>query len=180
MELTRRDALAALASGGIVVGGGATALTLEDATVDDGAEPTPVSVVETLDATARVVYPSALSNVGEFVETYSVARIEERPAYHEGVRAAVRALDGYTRVHSDRDRFADLSTAAREVQLQRMGVETAEPDPEGTAAERIRYYVVNELLFALYSSPTGGKLVGIENPQGHPGGTESYQRGPRE
>jgi hypothetical protein len=42
----------------------------------------------------------------------------------------------------------------------------------------VRYYVVNELLLALYASPTGGELVGIENPQGHPGGTASYQQGP--
>jgi hypothetical protein len=43
----------------------------------------------------------------------------------------------------------------------------------------VRYYVVNELLYALYTSPTGGELVGIENPQGHPGGHESYQHEPR-
>ena len=42
-------------------------------------------------------------------------------------------------------------------------------------SDRVRFFVVNELLFALYSSPTGGSLVGIENPVGHPGGTESYQ-----
>jgi len=45
---------------------------------------------------------------------------------------------------------------------------------------RVRYYLVNDLLFALYSSPTGGKLVGIENPQGHPGGTGSYQQPPND
>jgi hypothetical protein len=60
-----------------------------------------------------------------------------------------------------------------------MGVHTADEDPDGTTAERIRFYVVNELLFALYASPAGGRLVGIENPQGHPGGAESYRRGPR-
>jgi hypothetical protein len=61
-----------------------------------------------------------------------------------------------------------------------LGVRTAEPDPDGTDVERVRYYVVNELLFALYSSPTGGELVGLENPQGHPGGIDSYRRGPDE
>ncbi|MEA5408870.1 hypothetical protein VB773_15715 [Haloarculaceae archaeon H-GB2-1] len=58
-------------------------------------------------------------------------------------------------------------------------MKTAEPNPDGTTAERVRYYLVNEPLYALYASPTGGTLVGIENPQGHPGGTESYQRGPQ-
>jgi len=179
MELSRRDALAALAGAGVAVGGGAMVLDREEVAFEDEG-PAPAAVVETLVATARLVYPSAVSNVEEFVETYSVARIEARPAYREGVRAAVTALDGYTRVHSDEGRFADLSAAAREVQLQRMGVKTAEPVPEGTTAERIRYYVINELLYALYTSPTGGKLVGIENPQGYPGGSDSYQRGPLE
>jgi hypothetical protein len=179
MELSRRDALAALAGAGVVVGGGAFVLEPEEVTFEDEG-PTPPDVVETLVATAQVVYPSAVTNLDEFVETYSVARVEARPAYREGVRATVTALDGYTRVHSDEERFADLSAAGREVQLQRMGVKSAEPDPRGTTAERIRYYVVNELLYALYTSPTGGKLVGIENPQGYPGGSDSYQRGPPE
>jgi hypothetical protein len=59
-----------------------------------------------------------------------------------------------------------------------MNADTLEPDPRGSDEQRVRYFVVNELLFALYASPTGGELVGIENPQGHPGGIQSYQRGP--
>jgi hypothetical protein len=178
MELSRRDALAALTCGGIVLGGGAAVLARDEVEFEDPG-PSPVAVVETLDAVAELVYPSELSNVTGFVEDYSLTRIDARPAYREGVREAVDALDGYTRVHSEADRFAALSAAGREVQLQRMGVKTAEPAPDGTTAERVRYFVVNELLFALYSSPTGGELVGIENPQGYPGGTGSYQRGPQ-
>jgi hypothetical protein len=181
MELSRRDALAALSSAGIVVGGGAAviardALSFEDETDGPGA----AAVVETLDSIARIVYPSDLDGIGEFVESYSATRIDARPPYAAGVRAAVDALDDYTRVHADADRFVALSRNGQESQLRRMGVRSAEPDPTGTTAERVRYYVVNELLFALYSSPTGGRLVGIENPQGHPGGTDSYQRGPPE
>jgi hypothetical protein len=43
----------------------------------------------------------------------------------------------------------------------------------------VRYYVVDELLYAFYASPVGGGMAGIENPPGYPGGTESYQEGPR-
>jgi len=71
----------------------------------------------------------------------------------------------------------DLSVADRDSLLREVGADTAPPDPDGTNAERVRFYVVNELLYALYTSPTGGELVGIENPQGHPGGTDTYQRG---
>ena len=60
--------------------------------------------------------------------------------------------------------------------LRGIGVETADPVPDGTLTERVRFYLVNDLLFAFYASPTGGRLVGIENPIGHPGGIESYQR----
>jgi len=183
MELSRRDALAALSSAGIVVGGGAAvlardAISFEEESEDGG--PDASDVIDTLDAVAEIVYPSDLDGIGEFVESYSATRIDERPSYAAGVREAVAALDDYTRVHADAERFVSLSREAQEAQLRRMGVETAEPAPDGTAAERIRFYVVNELLYALYSSPTGGRLVGIENPQGHPGGTDSYQRGPRE
>jgi hypothetical protein len=59
-----------------------------------------------------------------------------------------------------------------------MGVDLVDPDPDGFSAERVRFYLVNELLYALYSSPTGGTLLGLENPQGYPGGSESYQQGP--
>jgi hypothetical protein len=181
MELSRRDALAALSSAGIVVGGGAAVLARDAISFEEDTDgPSAVSVIETLDAVARIVYPSALDGVGEFVESYSATRIDERPAYAAGVRESVASLDDYTRVHADADRFVALPREKQEIQLQRMGVESAEPAPDGTTAERIRYYLVNELLFALYSSPTGGRLVGIENPQGHPGGTDSYQRGPPE
>ena len=76
-------------------------------------------------------------------------------------------------------RVVDLPPADRDALLDQMSVDVADPDPDGVDRERVRYYVVNELLFALYATPTGGKLVGIENPQGYPGGTASYQRGPK-
>ena len=74
--------------------------------------------------------------------------------------------------------FDALDPDRRDQLLREMGVDTADEAPDGTDAERVRYYLVNDLLLALYASPTGGGLVGIENPQGHPGGTDSYQRGP--
>jgi hypothetical protein len=36
------------------------------------------------------------------------------------------------------------------------------------------------MLYALFTSPTGSELVGIENPTGHPGGYESLTRLPEE
>ncbi|WP_135826304.1 gluconate 2-dehydrogenase subunit 3 family protein [Halorussus ruber] len=186
MELTRRDALAALAASGVAVG---TAAVLDDDLADafDGdasdasggpSDSAPEERMATLLAIADVVYPSRLSGVEEFVRTYALGRVEDRESYREGMVQALSTLDDYARTWHDAE-FRELDPETRESVLDQMGADTADPDPEGGDSARVRYYLVNELLYALYSSPTGGKLVGIENPQGHPGGTGSYQRGPR-
>lgn len=189
MELTRRDALAALAGGSVVGGGGAVAVgrTGETASgarskADDGSSTTADAafraVRDPLVAAAHVVYPEEITGIATFVETYTLGRIEERAEYRNGVQRAVAAVNDRAESWYG-GRYASLDAETRDAVLREMGTDTAEPDPEGSTAERVRYYVVNELLYALYTSPTGGKLVGLENPQGHPGGHESYQHGPR-
>jgi hypothetical protein len=183
MELSRRDALAALAAGGVAVGGGAA---LYDATTDDGsassADPSDGTEGgvghherETLVAVADVVYPSAVTGTREFVETYLEGRTVERPDYAAGAAEAVAKLDDLGESWHG-SRFIDLEEGSRERLLREVGADTADPDPDGSPAERVRYYLVNELLYALYTSPTGGELVGIANPRGHSGGVETYQR----
>lgn len=196
MKLTRRDALAALTVGGVAVGIGATVpdyeradTSTEDATPAESSVPDPSEMVEpptefddhereTLLAVARVVYPSVVTGVDPFVITYLDGRTTER-GYAAGVVEAVEKLDGLGQ-NWYHGRFVELDRETQERLLREVGADTADPDPEGSPAERVRYYLVNELLFALYASPTGGELVGIENPQGHPGGLASYQRGPPE
>ena len=193
MELTRRDAVAALASAGIV-GGGALAAASRDSVEPspdsrDGvesapdageSEPTPIDDDDLgiLVAAAEVLYPSGVEGVETFVETFVRGRAAEDPDHAAGVADAAAYLDEWTNAWFDAN-FPALDVDRREEALERVGVEAADPDPDGTDVERVRYFVVNELLYALYTSPTGGELVGIENPQGHPGGTGSYQRGPR-
>jgi hypothetical protein len=173
MELTRRDAVAAL---GALGAGTAGAGCLQEAATSD-AEASDESVQEALVAAAAVLYPSAVGGIDAFVETFLAGRLDEG-AHAEGVRAAVDALERRAESWYG-DRFAALDVDDRDSLLQEAGVDAADEDPNGTTAEQIRYYVVNELLMALYSSPTGGELVGIENPQGHAGGLDSYQRGPQ-
>jgi hypothetical protein len=182
MELTRRDALAALAASGVAVGTGAVLTDDAEELFDTNPfaeEPSPEAHLNSLLAVAGVVYPAELSGVEEFVRTYVLGRTEDRQSYREGMVEALSTLDEYARTWHDAD-FRKLDDGTQESVLDQMGVDTDDPDPEGGDAQRVRYYIVNELLYALYSSPTGGELVGIENPQGHPGGTESYRRGPRE
>lgn len=192
--LTRRDALTALAVAGIA-GGGAYAVSRDsdDAGGDDsdengdgaGTEPPDQSLPDPIDehhlerlvAAAEVLYPSELDGIEPFVAEFVRGRATAQPDHAEGIADAVTYLDDWTESWFD-DAFAALEPEDRESALDQMGVREADPDPDGSDPERVRYFVVNELLFALYASPTGGELVGIENPQGHPGGIESYQRAP--
>jgi hypothetical protein len=181
MKLTRRDAVAALVGAGVIGGAGAAALARDGFQADsnaangegEGAE----AVVAALVGTARAVYPSDVENVAAFVETYAATKLDRRPEFRAGAADALSDLDAEARITFDA-RFAALDPVESETVLRRTGAETAEPDPEGTTAEQVRYCFVNEVLYALYGSPTGGELVGIENPQGHPGGTDSYRRRP--
>ena len=196
MELTRRDALVALAGGGTAVGTGAVLSGEFEGANPFADDPTLEDRMDALLAVARIVYPSELSGVEEFVRTYVLGRVEDReaqiasdterggttrenrPDYREGMVEALATLDEYAESWFDDD-FLGLDAETRETLLDQMGVDTARPNPDGSDPDRVRYYLVNELLYALYTSPTGGELVGIENPQGHPGGTASYQRGSR-
>jgi hypothetical protein len=178
MELTRRDAVAALAAigGASTAAYGYTRLQGKAEEAPDQTGPSDEHVVETMTAVAEVVYPSELSGIGPFVEEFLTARLAEE-AHAAGIREAITVLDEHTETWYD-ERFTALPAVARENALEALGADAVDEHPSGSTAERVRYYVVNELLLALYSSPTGGRLVGIENPQGHPGGTDSYQQGP--
>jgi hypothetical protein len=178
MKLTRRDAVAALAAAGVAVGGGGAVLLADESDdTDDAVGPVDEDDLATLVAAAEVLYPSAVENVEAFVTRYVEGRAADRPDHASGVAASAGYLREYARSWHD-ETFGALDPDGRTAALREMGADTADPDPDGSDVERVRYYVVNELLFALYASPTGSALVGLENPQGYPGGTDSYQRGP--
>lgn len=182
MELSRRDALGALSTVGVSLGAG-TALLAEswrnqsegDARPDPG-EPFGEHERQTMVLIARVVYPSAVTGIEPFVSTYLDRRTAARPAVARGIAETVSTLDKLGRDWYG-GAFVDLGVDTGDRLLRAVGAETADADPAGTTAERVRYHLVNELLFAFYASPTGARLVGLENPQGHPGGVASYQRG---
>lgn len=186
MELSRRDALAAIAAMGA---GGAAATYLQghsagpgspDASDGDAADdadlPDDQQVLDVMVAIAEVVYPTAVEGIEPFVETVLAGRLE-RPDHGRHLRATVGKLDDLA-VEWHGDRVSELDVGTRDQLLREVGADTADEAPDGSTSQRVRYYVVNELLLALYASPTGGELVGIENPQGHAGGTDSYQHGP--
>lgn len=170
-ELDRRDVLKALGAAGVTVGGGAALMEwTADEQFDDHDR-------RTLHAVAQTVYPSELQGIETFVDGFVSGRVEADAERADALADAVTTLDDYSREWEDSP-FRELDVVTRDETLRAMGVDIADPDPVGTPRERVRYYLVNELLYGLYSSPTGGELVGLENPQGHPGGTGSYQRPP--
>lgn len=178
-ELTRRDAIVALASAGVVAGGSALTWHALDETADEGEPMFTEHDRELLDTVATVVYPSSVTGIPEFVETYVVGRISDQPDRLAGLVDSLDYLDSYAKEWYGAP-YLDLTDTRQETVLSAMGANVSEPDPEGSDVEQFRFYVVNELLYALYTSPTGGELLGLENPQGHPGGTESYRHGPPE
>ena len=180
MELTRRDAAAALAAVGATGGLALAARNRDEGSADGGGEdalPDETTVRASMTAVAAVLYPSEVDGVEAFVDRFLDGRLDGSPHAH-GVRATVGDLDDAARSWHGAP-VAELPESDRDRLLREVGADVADEVPDGTLAERTRYYVVNELLLALYASPTGGELVGLENPQGHPGGTESYRRGPR-
>lgn len=169
MQLTRRDALIALAAGGITVSAALETDAVEGELTD--------SDVETLVHLAEVLYPSAVEPTTEFVETYVVGRYRSDAERVAGLKTALQAVRRTSRTETGRSLGA-LDVDTRDGVLRATGGDRAYPDPEGTTAQRIRYYVINDLLYALYTTPKGGELVGNPNPTGYPGGTEAYQHGP--
>ena len=192
MRLSRRDALAALAGLG-AVGGGAALVELGERgppVADDDADSDTATgeaerrtaevddeALAVLVAAAETLYPSEVEGHATFVETYVAGRVERDPDHRAGLVSAVAELDAVARDWHG-DGFPDLARETRDRLLRDLGVDAADPDPEGSISDRLRFYVVNDLLYAFYTSPAGGKLAGIENPTGYPGGIQSYQRGP--
>lgn len=175
-RLTRRDALAALVAGGLGLGGSAVI-------VSEGVDDAPLEgdlgddAMETLVAVAEAVYPSAVQVEDSFVSTYVRGLPSDRRA---GMVEAVEALDDGARRLTG-SQFAALPSASkRRSVLRRLGVDRARSAPDGTPPERILYHLVNSLLYALFSSPRGGDLVGIENPAGYPGGYGAFSRTPND
>lgn len=175
VRFTRRDALAAAAVGG---GGAAVALATEfndDAPSAASTARLTDASVTTAHAVATVVSPSAVDVTEQFVGTYLAGLSPDRT---DGVVRAVDALDERARAQYG-VAFARLSAVERETLLRELGVDRVASDADGTVAERVRYSLVNELLYALLTAPTGSRLFGVDNPVGHPGGFEGYQREPK-
>jgi hypothetical protein len=167
MKLTRRDALigcaAGVAGGSVLAAATGERASAPEPTVDGALE---AGEVATLLRLAEVVYPDEVTASVGFLEGYVGTRA---PSHVEAIRRAIRDLDGAARSRYG-SRFGELSAGRRETVLWDLGVDTVTPAPTGTVPARVRYHLVNGLLYALFTSPRGSRLFGFENPIGYPGG----------
>lgn len=166
MELSRRDALAALGAAGATAAAGCGSLFSGG---EDTDTPGTAPEMETLVALAEVLYPLDAEPTVDFVETYLLGRVVDEELYREDLASGVETLDGLADDEFSRP-FGELSPAERKRLVQRTDLRSGESVPDGSAVERVNYHLIDELLFAFYSSPVGGELVGNTNPGGFPGG----------
>lgn len=90
------------------------------------------------------------------------------------MKQTISDLNGYT-VDANGEPFYEISSGSEKISiLSSLGVENAKSDSTGGIPSRVRYYLVNGLLYALFTTPKGSKLVGIDNPRGYPGGFATY------
>ncbi|MFW6318210.1 MAG: gluconate 2-dehydrogenase subunit 3 family protein, partial [Halorubrum sp.] len=101
MELTRRDAAAALAAigatGGVAIGVRRAADDeATDASWDGEGPPDDKAVREAMTAVARTVYPEDVSGVDEFVEGFLDGRLDGS-AHETGIKEAVDEVESAAR-----------------------------------------------------------------------------------
>jgi hypothetical protein len=160
MKLTRRDALSALAAAGITSTAGCAGLS------DTNADASPM---ETLVGVADVLYPSEVEPTEDFIETFMFGRITDEKAYRERLTAGIETLNGLADEEFGSP-FLGLGADERVTLFEETALRSGESVPGGNDIEQLNYHVLDELLFAFYSSPKGGELVGNPNPRGFPGG----------
>jgi hypothetical protein len=167
------------ALGGAAVGAGAYGYgtTAQGTRGASDGHPASREHVETAAAVADAIYPQSVPVDESFVETAVFDRVEPTPGHFDALVESIEAVDSYARARFGAS-VTDLSPARRRQVLRSMNATAVHPMPDGTTAERVRFYLVNDLLYALYTSPRSRALTGIENPPGHPGGLDAYRRAP--
>ena len=174
MQLTRRDAVRALGTTAVAGGLGIAVAEREHRALETTDRSVTTKTMRRLVAIANTIYPSQVEVTEGYVKAY-VSRLpdERREATVASIDAIARAVE-----RTGAEPLASASSATVDVTLRRMGVDRVDADPDGTVAERVRFYVTNSLLYLLFTTPKGSRLVGIDNPVGHPGGFRSYQEEP--
>lgn len=167
VRLTRRDALKALSVGGgsLIVSEAITQIDLSNSN-----NPIKENEFETILAVAETIYPSRIEVTDRFIQSYVAPLPKDRKA---SMSQIVKELNRITKTQFG-EPFYKMTRAQRDTVLRSIGVDKAPSRPNGNLPQRVKYYLINSLLYALFTTPKGSKLAGIENPVGHPGGFATY------
>ena len=126
MELTRRDAILALAGGGLV----GSAAVAEEVT-GSGRGSLSGSDREALRSTAEILYPTSVTITDDFVETYVLGRQAVDEEYLAGMTEALETVRSTSRSETGRS-YPSLDGGRRDAVLRATGADRAYPDPDGT------------------------------------------------
>ena len=130
-----------------------------DSATESSSYPAAETHIDALTAIASAVYPSEVSIKRSFIESRVFGRVEPEPDHFDNLVTVIEAVDDHASARFD-GRIADLSAGRRRQVLQSVGVTTVHPTADGTTAEQVRFYLVGDLLYILFTSPAGGKLLG--------------------
>jgi hypothetical protein len=125
--------------------------------------------METLVGVADVLYPSEVEPTEDFIETFMFGRITDEEDHRERLTAGIETLNTLADEEFGSP-FMALGTDERVALFEETELRSGESVHDGTDIEQLNYHILDELLFAFYSSPKGGELVGNPNPRGFPGG----------
>ena len=167
MKLTRRDAIGALGAAGITAMAGCESLVGDGAETDGDGDI--ASGSGTMMALAEVLYPSDAEATTDYLETYLYSRMVDEERYRSDIEAGIETLDSLAQ-DTHGSAFADLSADQRVSLIEDTDLRSGDSVQDGSDIQRVNYHLIDELVFAFYASPTGGELVGNQNPQGWPGG----------
>lgn len=169
LRLTRRDALTAVAASGTLAGISlAVSEAADEADSQQGDSALSDTDIATAEAVATVVYPTAVDVTTAFIETYLRRLSTDRKA---ALSDTVEALNAHTQSSYGASFHEIDDRSKRDAVLRSLGVNRARSVSTGSVQERVRYHLVNSLLYALFTTPKGSRLVGVENPTGYPGGS---------
>lgn len=167
MRLTRREALLGLLGATSVASLGVYDLARRPLAGDSAITE---HDADTLFAVAEVVYPVSDPSITRSVVGYFERLSDSRRA---AILSTISDLDevSYRQFGAP---FRSLDRAEGERLLEVLGVKRVQSRPEGTLPERVRFHLVNSVLYALLTNPRGTEPFGITNPVGYPGGFSSY------
>jgi hypothetical protein len=167
MKRTPRRTFLGLVGASSVLGLGAYELTGGSRPTD---EDIPPHVVDGMVTVADAVYPGDPEQFRPVVRSYTTRLGDSRRGELLGT---LSELDRISSRHAGSP-FRTLAGPEATRLLERLGVNRVQSRRQGTLSERVRFHLVNSVLYAILTDPAGTGRFDIDNPAGYPGGFDSY------